>query len=92
MAACPRGHIAAYELLQKLLIITNHNLVSHARINLPSASPRSTRSVFQREAAVPVVTQYLTVTCAQLTYPICYVFTFLHPCALRDVIVDTDLK
>ena len=27
MAACPRGHITACDLLQKLLIITNHDLV-----------------------------------------------------------------
>ena len=92
MAACPRGHIAAYELLQKLLIITNHNLVSHARINLPSASPRSTRSVFQREAAVPVVTQYLTVTCAQIPYFICEVCSLGQSNALMDAIVGSDLK
>ena len=35
MTACSRGHITACELLQKLVIITNHDLVSHASINLP---------------------------------------------------------
>ena len=92
MAACPRGHIAACELLQKLLIITNHDLVSHASIKLPSASPRSARIVFQRVVADPAVTQYLTVTGAQIPYLICNVCSFGQPNALLDDIVSSDLK
>ena len=92
MAACPRGHIAACELLQKLLIITNHDLVSHASIKLPSASPRSARSVFPREVADPAVRQYLTVTGAQIRYLICDVCSFGQPNALLDDIVSSDLK
>ena len=79
MAACPRGHIAACELQQELL-------------SLSCRIARSASSFFLREVADPTVTQYLTVTGAQLTYPICYVFAFFYPCALSDVIVDSDLK
>ena len=60
--------------------------------DLPSALPHSASSVFLRVVADPAVTQYLTVTGAQLTYPICYVFAFFHPCALRDIIFDSHLK
>ena len=53
MAACLRGHIAASELLQKLLITTNHDLVSpsHASINLLNAPPPAPRSAPQRFSA-----------------------------------------
>ena len=72
MAACPRGHIAACELQQKLLIITC-NSCQYQPAEPRSASPRSARSVFQQEVADPAVTQYLMVSGAQIPYLICYV-------------------
>ena len=89
MEACPRGHIAACELLHKLLITTTHDLVSHVIIKLPSASPRSARSVFPREVADPAVRQYLTVTGAQIRYLICDVCSFGQANALMDTVVTT---
>ena len=48
MAACPCGYVAACKLLKKLLIFNNHDLVFHASINPPSASPRSSSSISVR--------------------------------------------
>ena len=74
------------------LRLFDHDFVSHANINMPSASPRSARSVFERELADPDVTQYLTVTGAQIPSRICYVCSFGQPNALMDTIVGSDLK
>ena len=65
MAACPR------ELQQELLIISKYYPLSLAGFDLPSALPRSARSVFLREVVDPAVMQYMMVTSAQLTYYIC---------------------
>ena len=65
MAAChgPRWHIAACELQQELLIISNYYPLSLSLdgFDLQNALPRSVRSVFLREVADPAVTQYLMV-------------------------------
>ena len=60
-------------------------LITSAGFDLPSALLRPQRfSANFGMVADPAVTQYLTVTRAQLTYPICYVFAVFQPYSLSE--------
>jgi hypothetical protein len=75
-------------LLQKLHINWNNPLLFHAGcFDPPSALPRSAL----REVLDPAITQFLTVSRAQLTNLLCNGVAFVHPCALRDFPFDSNL-
>jgi hypothetical protein len=85
------GHIAACE-QQNLRFIIHNNLASYSGFDPPSTLPRSASSIFLREVVDPAITQNLTVSCTQITNLFCDGVAFSYPYALRDAIIDSNLK
>ena len=96
MAAFPLGILQpakfACYLLQKLCFICNNNLVFHGCFDEPSALPHFSRSILLQEVVDPAITQNLTVSCTQIANLFCNGVLFIHPCVLRDAIIDSNLK
>jgi len=87
MAAFPLGISQ-----QNLRFIMHNNLHSDSGFDPPSTLPRSASSIFLREVVNPAITQNLTVSCTQLTNLFGDGVAFSHPYALRDAIIDSNLK
>ena len=85
------GHIAA-ESTAILHFIIHNNLASYSGFDPPSTLPRSASTIFLREVVDPAITQNLTVSCTQITNLFCDGVVFSYPYALRDAIIDSNLK
>ena len=86
------GHIAACEQQNLRFFIIHNNLGSYSGFDPPSTLPRSASTIFLREVVDPAITQNLTVSCTQITNLFCDGVAFSYPYALRDAIIDSNLK
>ena len=89
MAACPREHITACELGATHHLQLLPSLSRWFRPAERSAPLRPQR--FSARGGGPSCHAISDDNWHPATYPISYVFAFVHPYALRDVIVDSDL-